>query len=284
MRAAVIGSNGQLGYDLCRLLGQDAIPLTHQDIEITDISSIREVIGREKPDAVINTAAFHNVNECEENPQKAFLVNSTGAYNAARAAKENGARYVYISTDYVFDGMKGEPYAENDPMEPLNAYGVSKAAGEWLTRNLQDKYFIVRTTGLYGVRVSRKGWNFVEMILNKAKQQDEVKVVTDKIHTPTYALELAEAIIKLLQTDEYGTYHITNEGQCSWYDFTKAIFENEGVETTLTPVTSKDMPSKIRRPDYSVLENRNLKKLGIEMSHWEDALGKYLEERKGGLK
>jgi dTDP-4-dehydrorhamnose reductase len=281
MRIAVIGANGQLGFDLCRAVGEDKlIRVTHSDIEVSNRTNVDEVISREKPDAIINTAAFHKVDLCEDNPEKAFAINAVGAWNLARAAKENNAKYVFISTDYVFSGSKRTPYAEDDPVDPVNVYGVSKAAGEMLIKNLGGKYFIIRTAGLYGIHESGRGLNNVELMLKQGKENDVVKVAADRITTPTYTLELANTILELLKTDKYGTYHITNEGSCSWYEFAKKLYELEGVKTKLIPATSQEF-TKAPRPKYSVLEKRNLKAAGLKTTkHWEKSLAEYLKERK----
>jgi dTDP-4-dehydrorhamnose reductase len=281
MRIAVIGSDGQLGYDLCRVIGEDSvIRLTHADIEVTNRKNVEEIVSREKPDAIINTSAFHNVDLCEDNPDKAFMVNAVGAWNVAKAAKENNAKYVFISTDYVFSGSKRKPYSEDDQVDPINVYGVSKVAGEMLIKNLGGEYFIVRTAGLYGNHKSSRGPNFVEQMLKQCKEKDEVKVVRDRTTTPTYTLEAAGKIIELLKTGEYGTYHITNEGSCTWYEFTKKIYELEGLKTRVVPASSEEF-TKVPRPKYSVLEKRNLKAIGLKTtSPWEKALAAYLKERK----
>jgi dTDP-4-dehydrorhamnose reductase len=281
MRIAVIGSDGQLGYDLCRVIGENnVIRLSHADIEVTNRKNVEEIISRVKPDAIINTSAFHNVDRCEDNPEKAFMVNAVGAWNVAKAAKENNAKYAFISTDYVFSGSKCAPYSEDDQVDPINVYGVSKVAGEMLIKNLGGKYFIIRTAGLYGNHKSSRGLNFVEVMLRQSKEKDEVRAITDRITTPTYTLEAAGKIIELLKTEEYGTYHITNEGSCTWYEFTKRVYELEGVKTKVTPASSEEF-TKVPRPKYSVLEKRNLKAIGLKTtSHWEKALASYLKERK----
>jgi len=281
MRIAVIGSGGQLGYDLCRVIGEDSLlRITHEDMDVSDRARVDEVILREKPDAVINTSAYHNVDQCEDEPEKAFMVNAVGAWNVARAAKQNNAKYVFISTDYVFSGSGRRPYVEDDIVDPINVYGVSKAAGEMLIRNLGGRHFIVRTAGLYGIHNRSRGCNFVEMMLRQSKERGEVRVVADRTTTPTYTLELANVIFDLLKTDKYGTYHITNEGSCSWQEFAEKIFELEGLKVRIIPVSPMEQ-GKAPRPGYSVLEKRNLKAIGLKTtSHWEKALDMYLKERK----
>ena len=246
MKVAVIGATGQLGSDLVKVF-EDVIPLTHRDIEVTDLSSC-EILKELKPDVVINTAAYHKTDECEENPEKSFLVNSVGARNIALICKEIGAIDVYISTDYVFDGSKGEPYTEEDVPDPINVYGVSKYAGEILTRNICDRYYIVRVASLFGIAgASGKGGNFVETMIKKGKSGDELYVVDDITMSPTYTKDAAVAIEKILSYKlPYGIYHVTNEGCCTWYEFAKAIFEITGIDAKLNPTTSDKYPTKAK--------------------------------------
>ncbi|MBI2252939.1 MAG: dTDP-4-dehydrorhamnose reductase, partial [Armatimonadetes bacterium] len=225
IKIVLIGADGQLGFDLKRVLGEEElIPLIHQDIEITDKENCFTVLNKISPQIVINTAGYIKVDECEKNPEKSYLVNSIGALNVAQASFKCKAACVYISTDYIFDGEKNSPYLEEDWPHPLNIYGMSKFFGEMLVK-IFPKYFIVRSCGLYGVKGSKKGYNFVDRIMELGKEKGEVKVVSDQALTPTYTLDLALAISELIKTDFYGIYHITNTGCCSWYDFTKKIFD-----------------------------------------------------------
>ena len=279
MKVVVIGASGQLGSDLVKVF-EDVIPLTHSDIEVTDLSSC-EILKELKPDVVINTAAYHKTDECEENPEKSFLVNSVGARNIALICKEIGAIDVYISTDYVFDGSKGEPYTEEDLPDPINVYGVSKYAGEILTRNICDRYYIVRVSSLFGTAgASGKGGNFVETMIKKGKAGDELNVVDDITMSPTYTKDAAIAIERILSYKlPYDTYHVTNEGSCTWYEFAKAIFEITGIDAKLNPTTSDKYPTKAKRPKNSALSIEKIRSYGIDMRHWRDALRDYLTEK-----
>jgi dTDP-4-dehydrorhamnose reductase len=233
------------------------------------------------PDVVINTSAYHRVDECEDYIDRSFSVNSSAVRALARICSEHDITLIHFSTDYVFGGERKTPYSEDDLPNPLSVYAVSKLAGEYFVRNTCKRHFVVRTCGLYGAKgISGKGGNFVELMLKLARDKKPVKVVSDQIVTPTYARELALKIVQLLRTDEYGLYHITNNGSCSWYDFAKAVFDLTGIKSNLSPTTSAEYGAKAIRPPYSVLENGNLKKLGLDdMRPWKDALKEYLTEK-----
>ena len=279
MKVAVIGASGQLGSDLVKVF-DDVIPLTHKDIEVTDLSSC-EILKELKPDVVINTAAYHKTDECEANPEKTFLVNSVGARNIALICREIDAIDVYISTDYVFDGAKKEPYTEDDIPNPINVYGVSKYAGEILTRYICNKHYIIRVSSLFGVAgASGKGGNFVETMIKKGKAGDELNVVNDITMSPTYTKDAALAIKKIIYNKlPYGIYHVTNDGSCTWYEFAKAIFEITGIDAKLNPITSGKFPTKAKRPKNSALSIEKIKSYGINMRHWKCALREYLKEK-----
>ena len=279
MKVAVIGASGQLGSDLIKVF-DDVIPLTHKDIEVTDLSSC-EILKELKPDVVINTAAYHKTDECEENPEKTFLVNSVGARNVALICSEIGAIDVYISTDYVFDGAKKEPYTEEDTPNPINVYGVSKYAGEILTRYICNKHYIIRVSSLFGVAGARgKGGNFVETMIKKAKAGEELNIVNDITMSPTYTKDAAIAIKEIIYNKlPYGIYHVTNDGSCTWYEFAKAIFEITGIDAKLNPITSEKFPTKAKRPMNSALSIEKIKSFGINMRQWKYALRDYLREK-----
>ncbi|HEY93265.1 MAG TPA: dTDP-4-dehydrorhamnose reductase [Dehalococcoidia bacterium] len=289
MKVLVIGANGQLGTDLCRALHDlEVIPLTHDDIEITDIESIKEVFNKHEPDTVINTAAYVRVDDCETDEEKAFLVNAIGARNIAVVTQELGAKLVHISTDYIFGGESDShttPYTEFDTPVPLNIYGKSKLAGEDFVRHLCQRHFIIRTSGLFGVAGSSgKGGNFVETMLRLGRERDELRVVSDQVFSPTYTKDLARKIAQLINTEYYGIFHITNKDTCSWYEFTKEILSLAGLKTPVVPITSDQYPQKARRPRFSVLDNYRLRLLGMDdMRSWREALKDYMKE-KGHLK
>jgi dTDP-4-dehydrorhamnose reductase len=289
MKVLITGANGQLGTDLCKTLtGFDVLPLTHKDIEITDMNSAKQVLGKHKPDIIINTAAYVRVDDCETEVDKAFLVNALGARNVAVVAQGIGAKLVHISTDYVFGGEtepRTAPYTEFDTPVPPNIYGKSKLAGENLVLHLCSKHFIIRTSGLFGIAGSSgKGGNFVETMLRLARERDELRVVNDQVFSPTYTKDLARKIVQLVTTDYYGIFHITNKGACSWYEFTREILKLVGLKTPVIPITSDEYPQKARRPRYSVLDNYHLRLLGMDdMRSWQEALKDYIKE-KGHLK
>ena len=285
MKVVLIGAKGQLGSDLTLILktnGYEVVSLTHANVEVTDMGSIRSTLIPAQPDVVINTAAYHKVEEAEGNPAQAFAVNTIGPRNLALVCRDMELPLVHFSTDYVFSGLKGSPYVESDPVDPANIYGVSKAAGEMVLRYLWPRHFIVRTSGLYGkVGSSGKGGNFVELMLQLAREGKSIKVVNDQILTPTSTRALALQIAALIKTDAYGTYHATCQGECTWYDFAVEIFRRAGLNSQLSPQTTTQSGVQVKRPPYSVLENANLKCIGIDlMPSWQDALQSYLTERK----
>ena len=285
MKVVIIGANGQLGTDLCQVLQDVAvIPLTHADLEITDMKSVKAAITECKPDIVINTAAFVRVDDCETEQDKAFQVNALGARNVAVVAQEVGAKLVHIGTDYSFGGeneARDIPYTEFDEPIPSNVYGKSKLAGENFVRHLCSRHFIVRSSGLFGVAgASGKGGNFVETMLRLGKEKDEIGVVNDQIFSPTYTKDLAKKIVQLINTEYYGIFHITNKGICSWYDFAREILRLAGLKIPVNPITSGQYPQKAKRPNFSVLDNYHLRLLGMDdMRNWQEALAEYMKEK-----
>ena len=288
MKVAVIGANGQLGTDLCRVLASkkvSVLPLTRREIDVSDSTQVDRVLGALQADVVISTAAFHKVEECEKQPAQSFAVNAVGPRNLALACRHNNAVLVHFSTDYVFDGSERHPYAESDLPRPLNVYGVSKLAGEHMVRLTWERHFVIRTCGLYGVAGSAgKGGNFVETMLKKANEAAPVRVVNDQVLTPTFTGDLAEAVSKLIRTEAYGLYHVSAEGECSWYEFTRKIFEIEKLKVDLRPVSSTEFSSTVQRPGYSVLSKQKLNQLGIAMKTWQEGLASYLAARSNARK
>ncbi len=283
MKVLIIGANGQLGSDLVKVMGEDdVIPLTHKDIEICDFEGTREVLRRYEPHIVLNMAAYHKVDECERNVVRSFEVNAFGVRNVALACREHDSALLHMSTDYVFDGRKGTPYTESDAPNPINVYGISKLAGEYFVRYILDRYFIVRSSGLYGLAGSSgKGGNFVELMLRLARERDEIRVVDDQQLTPTYTLDLARKIRELILTEHYGLYHFTNDGSCSWYEFARAIFSKSNLQVNLQPTTTEEFGAAANRPRYSVLAHHALRAIGLdELRPWDEALESYLEQRK----
>jgi len=281
MRIAVIGASGQVGTNLVRVLSKnnEVVALTHEAIDITDSDKARKILLRLRPEVVMNTAAYHKTDECEVNPEKSFSVNSIAVRNLALISKGIGSLLVHFSTDYVFDGEKREPYSENDRPNPVNVYGVSKLAGEVFVRNILGKHFIVRPSGVFGKAEKEGKENFVVKMLRLARERGKLRIVADQTFSPTYARDMSEKIAELLRTKEYGTYHITNSGVCSWYELAMAAFELAGVEVDVSPVKSDEFPSEARRPLFSVLENKRLSEAGLAgLRHWKDALADYLRE------
>jgi len=283
MRIVIIGANGQLGYDLMRVFQEknyEVIGLTHKDIEVADINSCF-VLKKLDPDIIINTAAYHNISLCEKNPEKAFQINAVGARNIAMVSLETGSIVVYISTDYVFDGSKGSPYEEEDTPNPLNAYAISKLAGEFFTK-YNPKHYIIRVASLFGVKGCRAkgGTNFVEMMISKAKKHEEIRVVNDVWMSPTYTLDAARAIEQIIKKKlPYGIYHVVNSGYCTWYEFAREIFRQIGYSIPVFPISINDYPSKVRRPKFTALRTKKLETYGIKMRHWKEALHAYLMEK-----
>lgn len=283
MRVAIIGANGQLGSDLCDVLSQkhEIVPLTHNEVDISNFTQVREVISSIRPSVVLNTAAAHNVPRCEEDPALAYLVNGVGALNLAKISNEFKFILVHYSTDYVFDGQKAKPYVESDETNPLNVYAVTKLAGENFVRNYSEKGYIVRISGIYGkVPCRAKGGNFITTMIRLANTKPEVMVVNDEILTPTSTKEIAINSMSLIQNNpEYGIYHMTAEGQCSWYEFAREIFSVLKLKTPLFETSVAQMPMLVKRPFYSVLENKKLKSAGLNhMSSWKESLHHFLKE------
>jgi dTDP-4-dehydrorhamnose reductase len=282
MKIMIIGAGGQLGSELVNILQEDTlIPLTHIDIEMTNPEQVNDILSSNMPDLVINTSAYHRVDDCEDNIEKSFSVNAYAVRTLAKICDTLDTALVHFSTDYVFAGEKQTPYTEDDMPNPLSVYAVSKLAGEYFAGNNCQRHFVIRTCGLYGAKgISGKGGNFVELMLQLAKEKRPIRVVADQIVTPTYARELAVRVSQLIRTEQYGLYHITNDGGCSWYEFARTAFDLTGIKANLSPTTAAEYGAKARRPAYSVLENRNLKQIGLDdMRPWQEALRKYLEEK-----
>jgi dTDP-4-dehydrorhamnose reductase len=279
MKIALLGANGQLGQDLrYTLSAHDVVPLTRKDFDVTDHVRARAVLSDVHPDVVLNTTAYHRVDDCETHAELAYGVNALAVLNLIRVTNDLDAVLIHISTDYVFDGTSRQPYTEDSAPFPLSVYGNSKLAGELLVRSTAKKYLLIRTCGLYGAAGSQgKGGNFVETMRAKAKRGEPIQVVNDQVVTPTSTVDLASQIARLIPAGHFGLFHITNEGSCTWYEFAKAIFESCGLQADVSPTTSDVYKTPAIRPQYSVLENARLKQLGLnEMRHWREALDAYL--------
>jgi dTDP-4-dehydrorhamnose reductase len=282
MKVVLIGANGQLGTEVQEVLGTRDLNLeglTHQDIEITDAENVHQVLEHHKPDVVVNTAAYHNVEQCEYKLHDAFSGNALGAKNLAEAAERQGFYLIHISTDYVFDGAKRAPYLETDVPKPLNAYANTKLSGEHFLQASTSNALVLRTCGIYG-RVpcrAKGGNNFVELMLKLAQTRDEVRVVENEVLTPTSARAVGHQISALLDHPVYGVAHGTAEGYCSWYQFAEAIFKIMDWDVNLNVAAPEEFPSPVNRPEYSVLDNQLLKQHGVNVfEHWEEGLRHYL--------
>jgi dTDP-4-dehydrorhamnose reductase len=282
MRILVIGSNGMLGRDLVQeWQSHEVIPATSRDADVRDFEQVRRLVSTATPDWIILAAAYTDVDRAESDPERSFSVNREGARNVALSAKEAGAKLLYVSTDYVFDGNSARPYEPNDPVHPLSVYGASKAAGEQAIRETLDQWIIARTSWLFGASSAC----FPEKILRAAETQPELKVVNDQFGSPTYSKDLAGAIRELVRTEARGVLHITNAGSCSWFEFAKEILLKAGRATLVSPISTAEAHRPARRPAYSVLSPRALIAYGIRLRNWQEALGAYLGElrRKGQL-
>jgi dTDP-4-dehydrorhamnose reductase len=275
----VVGANGMLGQDLMALLGDRACGVDIGEIDITSMESVMEVLHSTKPEVVINCAAYTDVDGCESNAEKAMEVNGEGVGYLALVCREISALLVQISTDYVFDGGKGTPYIEDDPPHPLCVYGESKLAGE-MNAAISPEYLIVRTQWLYGLH----GKNFVETMLRLAVDKEELSVVDDQTGSPTWTVDLAKAIVALVDKGCRGIYHVANSEFCSWNEFAKAIFKAEGLAVLVKPMTTDELNRPARRPLYSTLECGKLAgDAGVRMQSWRTALHEYLKLRKTGI-
>lgn len=270
MKILLTGASGMLGQDLSPVLedvGAFVIETSSDNMDITDVAQVKNVLNCTHPDMVIHCAAYTNVDKAEEEPEKAELINVKGTENIAKVSAELDIPVVYISTDYVFDGSKNTPYTPDDIPNPLNIYGKTKLVGEEMIKKYCKKYYIVRTSWLYG----HYGKNFVETMISMA-DKSEIKVVDDQIGCPTWTVELANGILKLL-SKPYGTYHVCGGGQTSWYGFAKEIFKNMNLDVNLIPCSSSEFPRPAKRPVYSAMDNQKL------CRNWEAALRDYIELR-----
>jgi dTDP-4-dehydrorhamnose reductase len=282
-RVVIIGASGQLGSDLMSAFADCApVGVDHKLVDIEVPAAVTKMLVTHRPDLVINTAAFHNVELCETRPDRALAVNALAVDGLAGQCAAAGAVLLHISTDYVFDGAQQKPYAETDPTNPLNAYGISKLAGEHLVwRNLANAY-VIRTSGLYGIRgSSTKGYTFIERMLTQAAAGKPIRVVTDVESSPSYTRDVARTIRRIVDSGRYGTYHVSNAGQCSWYDFAVEILRQANFEVAVGRTTASEFPSLARRPAYSALAHSGLERLGLEpMPDWRAGIAAYLEERR----
>ncbi|WP_288192995.1 dTDP-4-dehydrorhamnose reductase [uncultured Methanobrevibacter sp.] len=274
MRILITGGDGMLGTDLREVLkGEDLIVTNHESLDITDRNQVMEKIKEYKPEIVINCAAMTDVDGCETKKDLAYKLNAEGPENLALACREIDATLAHISTDYVFKGNNNRPLIEDDELGPISIYGKSKLKGEENVENILDKYFIIRTAWLYG----KNGPNFIEKMLELAKTHDTLTVVNDQKGSPTFTKDLSKGIYELIKSNKYGTYHLTNSGSTTWYEFAKLIFEKKKIDINVIPVTSEEFAAHAPRPHYSVLSHDKWKNNGFEeLRNYEDALDEYL--------
>ncbi len=284
MKILLLGGQGQLATDLAaelRARGHELHIRSHAELDIGNAREVAAQVSACQPACVINAAAFTQVEQCEAEPERAYAVNAVGASNVANAAQASGARCVYFSTDYVFGGPRGQPWRETDTPQPLNQYGKSKLAGEAMAA-VNPRHFILRVSGLYGLAGSRgKGGNFVEAMLRRAQSGEPIAVVNDQILAPTYTAHLAPAVADLIVTSQYGLYHLSAAGECSWFEFARELFRQAKLEPQLRPVSSTEYGSPVRRPAYSVLDNTKYLGLGLTpIPDWRRGLSDYLALRR----
>ncbi|WP_458405384.1 dTDP-4-dehydrorhamnose reductase [Methanobrevibacter sp.] len=276
MKILIAGSNGMLGHDLIEVLkdNHELILTTSKTLDITNEKQVMDFICDVKPDLVINSAAYTDVDGCESNQELAYNVNGEGVKNLSLACREVDCPLVHISTDYIFNGKNTRPWVEDDEIGPISIYGKSKLKGEEYIQEILDKFFIVRTAWLYGIN----GKNFPKTMLELAENHSQITVVYDEVGTPTYTPDLAYGISKLIETDYYGIYHLTNSGSCSWCEFAKYIFEIADVDVEVIPVTASEFARPAPRPSYSVLENKKWIENGFEpLRNYKDAIKEYIE-------
>ncbi len=284
MRIAVIGSQGQLGHDLMLSLAADdhqLTGLTHQQISIEEMSSVTTALDVCAPELVINTAAYNKVDQAESSPEAAFAINAFGPRHLAQYCNEKNIRLMHISTDYVFglESNRDSAYTEQEAPGPLSVYGQSKLAGEYFVRGICKQHYVVRTCGLYGKAGKTGNGNFVETMLRLGQERDELSIINDQHCTPTSTRDLSTAITHLIQTDQFGLYHATNQGQMSWFEFAQMIFDLAGLKVKTTAITTEQFNAAAKRPPFSVLDcSRFEKAIGDSFPHWKTALKNYLEE------
>ncbi len=286
-RIAIVGASGQLGSALREVLaGRDVIAPAHADCALEDAGALTQLLETARPDVLINCSAFHQVDVCEREPERAFAINALAVDRAAAACAAAGVAFATVSTDYVFDGALGRAYREDDAVNPLTAYGASKAAGEFLTRRHGARHWIVRTSGVFGtIGTSNKGYTLIEKVLRQAERGEPTRMVADMVFSPSYAPHVARAVRDLIDHEAYGTHHVTNAGSCSWFEFVRTAFVKNGLAgAPLEAATYASLKNPTQRPMYSPLENITFTRAGIApMPPWTDALDEFLAARRARL-
>lgn len=278
MKILVTGAGGQLGYDVCKVLAARGVEhrgVDIQDFDITDAAATQNYIAEYGPEAVVHCSAWTAVDRAEEEPEKCRAINVDGTRNIAAVCKEIGAKMLYISTDYVFSGTGERFYKPEDPTGPLGVYGETKRNGELAVRELLERFFIVRISWVFG----KNGKNFVRTMLGLAETRAEVNVVCDQIGSPTYTADLAPLLCDMIATDQYGVYHATNEGVCSWAEFAREIFRLAGKNVRVNAISTSEYPARAVRPMNSRMNKDKLERMGFfRLPAWQDALERYLRE------
>jgi len=276
MRILLIGANGMLGTDIVQEWTSDElIPADFEDADIRSLDQVQSLVSKTRPDWIVLTAAYTDVDGSEKDTELAFAVNAVGAENVARVSTEFGARLFYVSTDYVFDGTSSRPYEPNDPLNPLNTYGASKARGESSVQKYAKEWCIGRTSWLFGAR----GSSFPEKILRASQTRRKLTVVADQVGSPTFTRDLASAMRDLIREDARGIFHITNSGSCSWMEFAAEVLRQAGRDSVrVLPITSAQAGRLAQRPLFSILSPASLHARGIHLRNWKDALAVYLED------
>lgn len=277
MRIFVTGASGQFGTDLVDLFketGFEVFGISSKDLDITDRKAVEHLISEKNPDIIVHSAAYTKVDQAEQDIDEAYAVNAYGTRNIAMAAQICNAKLIYISTDYVFDGASQVPYNEFSPTSPQSVYGKSKLAGEQFVRQWIPQHYIIRTSWLFG----KHGSNFVKTMLKLAEERTQLNVVHDQFGSPTYTADLAEFVLQLLDKELYGTYHVSNAGVCSWYEFSKEIFQQAGLQhVEVNPVSTLEFPRPAPRPSYSVMDHMAIRLNGLkDLRHWKEALSAFL--------
>ncbi len=277
-RVLVIGGSGQLGTEIRRRwTDYDVTAPAHADLDLENTDALAAAIDRVVPAAVVNCAAFHNVDRCEAEPDRALAVNAVAVARAARACRDRDVLFVTVSSDYVFDGTSTRPYVEDDPVHPISAYGVSKLAGELLVEAAGSRALVVRTCGVYGLRPSAtKGYTFVDRVIAQARANEPLRIVNDVWASPTFAGHLAEALLALVESGETGLYHAANAGPVTWYDFACEALAQAGIDYAVEPISAREWKMAARRPAFSALESGKLRALGFDMPSWRQGIAAYL--------
>jgi dTDP-4-dehydrorhamnose reductase len=285
-RIAIVGGSGQLGSALREtFVGRELSAPPHAELALEDTNAVTRFLDEVKPDVLINCSAFHHVDTCEREPERAFAINALAVDRTAEACGARGVAFATVSTDYVFDGKLGRAYREDDAVNPLTAYGASKAAGECLTRRHGGQYYIVRTSGVFGTTgTSNKGYTLIEKVLQQAERGEPTRMVADMVFSPSYAPHVARAIRDLVDAEAFGTHHVTNAGACSWYAFVAEAFEKAGLGgAPLEPIDYRSLANPTLRPMYSPLENTTFGRAGVApLPPWEAALDEFLAARTRG--